>query len=62
MSEEFVTPKQVAERLHVKTSTIWEWTRRRQQNPIPHYPVSRKVVLFRWSEVVRWVEAQRLGD
>jgi excisionase family DNA binding protein len=59
MSEEFVTPKQVAERLHVKTSTIWEWTRRRQQNPIPHYPVSRKIVYFKWSEVERWVEEHR---
>jgi hypothetical protein len=30
MNEDFVTARQIAERLHVKTSTIWEWTRRRQ--------------------------------
>src|SRR5258708_205191 len=36
--------------LHVKVSTIWEWTRRRNHKPIPHYPVSSKAVYFRWSE------------
>jgi predicted DNA-binding transcriptional regulator AlpA len=57
--EPFITVKQLAERLQVKTSTVWEWSRRRNTNPIPHYPVSRKVVYFRWSEVVRWIESQR---
>ena|SRR5438270_3069842 len=51
--------KQLADRLHVKVSTIWEWTRRRQHNPIPHYPVSRKVVYYKWNEVRAWIEAQR---
>ena len=59
MTEEFVTVKQVAERLQVAPTTIYEWTRRRSTNPIPHYSLSRKVILFRWSEVERWVEAQR---
>jgi predicted DNA-binding transcriptional regulator AlpA len=58
-TEPFITVKQLAERLQVKTSTIWEWTRRRNTNPIPHFSVSRKVVYFRWSEVVRWIEGQR---
>ncbi len=58
-NEGFITPKQLAERLHVKVSTIWEWTRRREKSPIPHFSASKKVVYFRWSEVVRWVEAQR---
>jgi predicted DNA-binding transcriptional regulator AlpA len=57
--EPFITVKQLAQRLQVKTSTIWEWTRRRNTNPIPHFSVSRKVVYFRWSEVVRWIEGQR---
>jgi len=57
--EPFITVKQLAERLQVKTSTIWEWTRRRNTNPIPHFSVSRKAVYFRWSEVVRWIESQR---
>jgi predicted DNA-binding transcriptional regulator AlpA len=57
--EPFITVKQLAERLQVKISTIWEWTRRRNTNPIPHFSVSRKVVYFRWSEVVKWVEGQR---
>jgi predicted DNA-binding transcriptional regulator AlpA len=57
----FITPRQVAERLHVKISTIHEWTRRRNTNPIPHYPVSRKVVYYRWSEVAAWVQSQRVA-
>jgi predicted DNA-binding transcriptional regulator AlpA len=59
--DSFITPKQLAERLQVKVSTIWEWTRRRQQSPIPHYPVSRKVVYYRWSEVVAWIQSQRVA-
>jgi predicted DNA-binding transcriptional regulator AlpA len=58
-NEGFVTPKQLAERLHVTVSTIWEWTRRRSKNPIPHYPVSRKVVYYKWSAVEKWIEAQK---
>lgn len=58
-AEEFLTPKQLAARLPVTVSTIWDWTRRRNRNPIPHYPISRKVVLYKWSEVVKWVESQR---
>ena len=56
--EPFITVKQLAEHLQVKTSTIWEWTRRRNTNPIPHFSVSRKAVYFRWSEVVSWIESQ----
>lgn len=57
--DSFITPRQVAERLHVKVSTIHEWTRRRNTNPIPHYPVSRKVTYYKWSEVSAWIQAQR---
>jgi len=57
--ESFITPKQLAEELHVKVSTIWEWTRRRQKKPIPHYPISRKVVYYKWSEVQQWIESQK---
>lgn len=60
-SESFITVAQVAERLQKKTSTIWEWTRRRNKKPIPHYPVSRKAVYFKWSEVVRWLEGTRVA-
>lgn len=58
--EPFITVKQLAERLQVKASTIHEWTRGRNvQSPIPCYRVSRKVLYFRWSEVVMWIEARR---
>ncbi len=59
--DSFITSRQVAERLHVKVSTIHEWTRRRNTNPIPHYPVSRKVVYYKWGEVCAWIEAQRVA-
>jgi hypothetical protein len=59
--EGFITPRQVAERLHVKVTTVHEWTRRRNTSPIPHYPVTRKVVYYKWSEVCAWIEAQRVA-
>ena len=59
--DSFITPRQLAERLHVKVSTIHEWTRRRNMNPIPHYPVSRKVTYYKWSEVIAWIEGQRVA-
>ena len=59
ISEQFITPKQLAEQLHVKASTIWEWTRRRQRKPVPHYPISRKVVYYKWSEVPQWIESRK---
>jgi transposase len=58
---DYLTAKQVADRLHVKVATIYEWTRRREKNPISNYPISRKVVLSKWSEVVDWIEAQRVA-
>ncbi len=59
--DSFITPRQLSERLHVKVTTIHEWSRRRNTNPIPHYPISRKVVYYRWPEVVAWIEAQRVA-
>jgi len=59
--DSFITPREVAERLHIKVTTVYEWTRRRNTNPIPHYPVSRKVVYYRWNEVVVWIEGQRVA-
>jgi predicted DNA-binding transcriptional regulator AlpA len=59
--DSFITPREVAERLRLKVSTIHEWTRRRNTNPVPHYPVSRKVVYYKWSEVCAWIEAQRVA-
>jgi hypothetical protein len=57
--EPFITVEQLAELPQVKPNTIWECSRRRNTNAIPHYPVTRKVVYFRWSEVVDWIKGQR---
>jgi hypothetical protein len=59
--DSFIKPRQLAERLHVKVSTVFEWTLRRTTNPIPHYPVFRKVVYYRWPEVCAWLQSQRVA-
>jgi predicted DNA-binding transcriptional regulator AlpA len=55
----FLTPREIAAKLKVKVSTIHEWTRRRNTKPIPHYPVSRKVVYYKWDEVSAWIDSHR---
>lgn len=57
-ADEFITVKQLSERLHVTKATIWDWCRRRNRDPLPHFAISRKVVLFRWSDIVRWIEGR----
>jgi hypothetical protein len=58
--EPFITVQDAAARLHVRPSTIYEWTRRRSRDEaIPHYPISKKVLLFLWSEVCEWVRAKK---
>lgn len=57
-ADEFITVKQLSERLHVTKATIWDWCRRRHRDPLPHFAISRKVVLFRWSDVVKWIEGR----
>jgi predicted DNA-binding transcriptional regulator AlpA len=55
-SEGYETADQIALRLHVQRSTIYDWATRKV-NPLPSKRITNKVTLFVWSEVQAWVEA-----
>jgi excisionase family DNA binding protein len=50
---EILTPQEVAERLKIKPSTVYELTRSRCRNPLPAHRAG-KVLRFNWAEVVAW--------
>jgi excisionase family DNA binding protein len=54
-SEPVLTPEQVAERLQLEPSTIYEFTRRRNKRPLPAMRAG-KYLRFYWSEVERWLK------
>jgi excisionase family DNA binding protein len=51
-----ISAHRVARRLGVERWRIYEWTRR---SNLPSYQVGVRARLFRWSEVVRWLELRR---
>jgi len=53
-SEPILTIEQVADRLQLKTSTIYELTRRRNRRPLPVLRTG-KFLRFRWSEIEAWL-------
>ena len=55
-SEGYETADQIALRLHVQRSTIYDWAAR-ELNPLPSKRITNKITLFLWSEVQAWVEA-----
>jgi len=57
-SEPILTVEQVAERLQLKPSTIYELTRRRNRRPLPVLRAG-KFLRFRWSEVEQWLNESR---
>jgi len=57
-SEPILTVEQVAERLQLKPSTVYELTRRRNGRPLPVLRAG-KFLRFRWSEVERWLDESR---
>ncbi len=59
-SEPILTIEQVAERLQLKPSTIYELTRRRNSRPLPVLRAG-KFLRFRWSEIETWLTRQ-VGD
>ena len=52
--EPILTPEEVAVRLRLKPSTIYEMTRRRNRRPIPSRRAG-KFLRFYWSEVEQWL-------
>jgi excisionase family DNA binding protein len=57
IDEPILTAQQVAERLQVKPSTIYEFTRKRQNGREPLKTLrAGKYLRFRWSDVLRWME------
>ena len=56
--EDLLTPEQLAERLQVKLSWVWEQTRsrNRSKNPLPFVRLSPKVLRFDWRVVAAWIE------
>jgi predicted DNA-binding transcriptional regulator AlpA len=61
---EILTPAQLAERLHVKPTWIYEQTRKRADirnaDSFPHIKMGR-YLRFDWSDVLAWLERQKRG-
>src|SRR5215469_4153300 len=58
LPEEILTGEQVAERLKLEPSTVYELTRRRNKRPMPSYRAG-KYLRFYWSEVEAWLKQSR---
>ena len=62
---EILTPQQVAERLQLPESWVYEQTRNRAAirvaDPLPHMKVGR-YLRFKWSDVLAWLERQNRKD
>jgi excisionase family DNA binding protein len=53
--EPVLTPEQIAGRLQLTPSTIYEFTRRRNKRPLPAMRAG-KYLRFYWSEVEQWLK------
>ena len=52
--EPILTIEQVAERLQLSPSTVYELTRRRSRHPLPVLRAG-KFLRFRWSQIEAWL-------
>ncbi|MBI3670348.1 MAG: helix-turn-helix domain-containing protein [Acidobacteria bacterium] len=59
---EILTPAQVAERLQVKPSWVYEQTRERASirnpDPLPHIKLGR-YLRFDWEDILAWLERRK---
>lgn len=58
---EIITPEELAMRLRVPTSWVYEKRRPRCKNPIPAVPLG-KIIRFDWAAVVVWLQEQVKKD
>ena len=58
--EDILTPEELAARLKVRKSWVYEQTRSRNRNPLPRLNMGR-YLRFDWSKVVEWL-TQEKGD
>jgi len=58
---EILTPEEVAKRLKVKVSWVYEKRRPRTKNPIPCLPLGR-YIRFDWNAVLRWLDSIAIGE
>jgi excisionase family DNA binding protein len=59
MTDQLLTAEEVADRLRVKSDTIVVWAR---QGRIPAHRLSRKVIRFRFDDLVAALEREVNGD
>lgn len=63
LMNEILTPAQVAERLQVKTTWVYEQTRHRADvrnyDPFLHIKMGR-YLRFDWQDVLQWLERQKI--
>ena len=58
---EILTPEEVAKRLKVKVSWVYEKRRPRTKNPIPCLPLGR-YIRFDWNQVLKWLDSLAVED
>jgi len=52
MSEDLLTPKELADKLGIKKSTIYHWSH------IDYIPTVKlgNLIRFRWSSIIKWLD------
>jgi predicted DNA-binding transcriptional regulator AlpA len=56
--QDILTPAELARRLKVPQSWVFEKTRKRQKNPLPVFRIGR-YVRFHWPDVAAWLDSTR---
>jgi excisionase family DNA binding protein len=57
---EILTPEEVAARLRIDPTTVYELTRQRCRHPLPVHKIG-KVLRFDWAEVQAWFADREKG-
>jgi len=57
MENGLLTDKELAERFRVSRYSLWRY-RQDLMDPLPHYRVGRRRVLYDWEQVLKWAARQ----